>query len=112
MEKLKYTPTNTMHNRTPETVVRGGPRQWWGDEREKRYAYLKHRSQCMYRKEPYDLSWEDWNELWTDELFAKRGRGKDDLCLARVNIRDSWNLFNCIVYTRHEHLKRNGEFRK
>lgn len=79
---------------------------------DKYYAWLKHRSQARYRGEQYELSWDDWNSLWSNEDFAKRGRKNTDLCLARINQTESWNYANCHVVTRKDHLKRNGEFRK
>ena len=79
---------------------------------EKYYAWLKHRSQARYRKEDYDITWEQWEQLWSDGDFELRGRGKDDLCLSRKDPNQSWSVDNCQVVTRSSHLARNGEFRK
>jgi hypothetical protein len=73
--------------------------------REKYYAWLKHRSQAWHRNEDYELTWEDWQSLWTDELFHKRGRSSTDLCLNRVDLNSSWNLNNCVVFSRREHFE-------
>lgn len=80
--------------------------------REKYYAFLKHRAQCKFRSEPYNLSWEDWQTLWSDDAFKRRGRKSTDLCMARINFDLPWCVENCVVYPRSEHLKRNVEFRK
>lgn len=73
--------------------------------REKYYAYLKHKAQCSFRGEQYELSWDDWQELWTDELFVRRGRKVDDLCLGRLDWNGVWSLENCFIQTRKEHFK-------
>lgn len=79
--------------------------------REKYYAYLKHKAQCNFRKQEYELSWEQWESLWPDDLFLKRGRGCDNLCLTKIDYELPWALYNVQVVTKGEHLKRNGEFR-
>jgi hypothetical protein len=80
-------------------------------QREKYYAYLKHKSQARFRNEPYDLTWADWQTLWPDDRFDKRGRSKESLCISRLNRNDSWNLNNCLVTERYNHLKRAKEFK-
>ena len=62
--------------------------------REKYYAYLKHRAQCNYRSESYNLTWEDWQSLWTDELFSRRGRKSDSLVMQRIRTTDPWQSDN------------------
>lgn len=79
--------------------------------REKYYAFLKHRSQAIFRKETYELTWEDWQKLWTNDLFERRGRNRDSLCLSRKVLTESWNLNNCVITERYNHLKRAKEFR-
>lgn len=79
---------------------------------DKYYAWLKHRAQARYRHEQYDLTWEEWETLWPDNLFLQRGRKSTDLCLARVDWSQPWSAVNCHIVERKQHLKRNGEFRK
>lgn len=81
-------------------------------ERERYYAFTKHRAQANFRNEPYELTHEDWCELWPQELFLQRGRGGLDLCLSRQCTACAWSKDNVRVVTRREHLKRNGEFRR
>jgi hypothetical protein len=81
-------------------------------ERERYYAFTKHRAQANFRGEPYELTHEDWCELWPYDKFVCRGRGGQDLCLSRQCHAQSWNINNVKVCTRREHLKRNGEFRR
>lgn len=80
--------------------------------RDKRYAWLKHRAQCKHRKEDYNLTWEEWESLWTDELFLKRGRANQDLCLMKVELDGDWSYGNVKIVTRGEQLKRNREYRR
>lgn len=77
----------------------------------KYYAYLKHKAQARYRSEPYALTWDDWQTLWTDELFEQRGRRVQDLVLVRRNRAESWNRNNCQICTRREHFKTRAEQR-
>jgi hypothetical protein len=79
--------------------------------REKYYAYLKHRAQAKFRNEHYELTWDDWETLWPDELFLRRGRRNKDLCIARLDRLDSWNTHNCTVCTMLEQKARRKEER-
>ena len=92
------------------------PKQWvTGPDpltHEKYYAFLKHRAQRKYRNEDYKLSWEDWQQVWPDTLFLKRGRGADDLCLMLVDLAGAWELNNVSVVSRREQLKRAKEYQK
>jgi len=108
--RLKYVPkpvTNRVR-KDPEKYVAGAD----PIRRDKRYAWLKHRAQCKYRQEPYALSWEDWLNIWPDDLFVQRGRSKTSLCLMRVNMFGDWSVDNTVVATRLSQLKRNGEYRR
>lgn len=90
-------------------------KRMFGDDmmrREKYYAWLKHRAQRNFRKEEYNLTWEDWETLWPDDLFLKRGRGRDDLCLYKLDLQGSWELGNVEVGTRMEYLVRAREYKK
>lgn len=75
--------------------------------REKYYAYLKHRSQCKFRGESYDLEFEDWERLWSDDDFLNRGRQPDNLCLVRRDRDLPWSFENCDVITRMKFLQRS-----
>ena len=107
--KNKYVPKLKERRRQQPESWKSGPDPL---KHEKYYAWLKHRSQARYRGEPYDITWEDWEQLWSDEDFLQRGRSRDSLCLGRRNLKQSWSLENCYVGTRAEHLKRSSEFRK
>lgn len=78
----------------------------------KYYAFLKHRSQAVYRKEPYALSWNDWQQLWPDDKFVQRGKQGDSLCIVRKDYDEEWSMANCEVITKTQHAARAKEFRK
>lgn len=80
------------------------------DLRNKYYAYLKHRSQARWRGEDYSLTWEDWHELWTDELWEQRGRGRDSMILTRECFAAGWHKENCTIQPRTVHLARRKEY--
>lgn len=79
--------------------------------RDKYYAWLKHRAQCKHRQEPYTITWEQWEAMWTDELFMRRGRGRESLCLMRLTLDEAWSNDNVKICTRHTQLKRQQEYR-
>lgn len=112
--KFKYAPKNSFSKL-------GRPRKIFPDNwctgpdplrHEMYYAWQKHRSQANYRKEPYDLSWEDWEKIWQNTtLFLNRGRKPDDMTLTREDPDGAWTLSNCIVITRLEQLRRAMEYK-
>jgi len=67
------------------------------------YSYLRHKAQAVYRHEQYNLSWEDYESLWTPETFEKRGRGVKSLCLYRIVREDPWEVTNVQICTRREY---------
>lgn len=72
--------------------------------RDKYYAYLKHKSQAAFRGEEYYLTWEEWEGLWTDELWHKRGRKISNLCLTRPGLSGPWCISNVEIATRRKHF--------
>lgn len=66
-------------------------------------AFLRMRCQARYRKEPWDLSFEDFQTLW-DGHWTARGRGSTDYCLTRKDRTQPWSLANCQCITRNEYL--------
>jgi hypothetical protein len=71
------------------------------------YAWAKHRSQARYRKEPYDLTWEDWQVIWANPVdFLRRGRRPEDLTLTRIDDDGAWTRDNVIIITRLEQLRK------
>lgn len=73
--------------------------------------YSRARAQAHFRDEGWELTFEEWIECWGDRLSAS-GTGPHDLCLARRDTRDSWNVDNVCVMTRHEANQRRRRARK
>lgn len=67
------------------------------------YSYLRHRAQAIFRKESYELSWEEYESLWTPDTFEQRGRGAKNLSLYRVDPTEPWSIDNCQIITRREY---------
>lgn len=66
-------------------------------------CWHRHRAQAIYRREPYELTFEDFATLWGDK-WQRRGRGINDYCLSRQDPTKPWNITNTKVITRQEHL--------
>lgn len=77
------------------------------------YAWLRHRAQAKFRGETHDLTFEQWLDLWPEELWLQRGRDADSLCLSRVDFWGDWEISNVEVMSRREHLrkKRKREYK-
>ena len=73
--------------------------------RDKYYAFLKHKSQAVYRKEPHSLTWEQWQSLWCDEQWQRRGRRGDDICLGRLDWDLGWEYSNVETMTKRRHFE-------
>lgn len=72
--------------------------------RAKNTAYQRHRCQALYRDEPYELSFEDYCEMWGDD-WHKRGRGSQDLCMHRIDIDTPWSKHNIEIVERRQYLR-------
>jgi hypothetical protein len=71
------------------------------------YAWHKHRAQANFRKEPYHLTWDDWQKIWANPIdFQNRGRRPEDLTLTRIDDDGDWTMANVMVTTRLEQLRK------
>ena len=66
-------------------------------------VWLQQRNQAQFRKEPWNLAFDDWLVLWGD-LWSKRGRGRDDYCMTRQDPEAAWCKHNAVVITRRQHF--------
>lgn len=73
---------------------------------DKYYAYLKHRAQAKFRGETYNLTFDEFANVWEDELWFERGRSADSMCLSRIDFEGPWETSNIEVMSRGEHLKK------
>ena len=107
----KYTPPPRARQRPP---YRTDPNRWVCGpdpyQREIFYAWHKHRAQCRFRGEVYELSFEDWQVIWADpEEFAQRGRERLSIVLTRLDHELPWHKDNIEKITRLEQLRRSNK---
>lgn len=106
--KLKYLrPLSNKH--TPPRGPVAQRENWEGDrpiERDRYYAYLKHRAQAKFRGEEYLLTIEDWETLWPLDKWVQRGRHSEALCLTKRDTVQGWHVDNVEVVTRITMLQR------
>ena len=69
-------------------------------------AFLKSRSQALYRQEGWHLTIEEYFSLWPNDLWANRGRQADSYCMVRVDPEKPWSMDNCVIITRYQQLCR------
>lgn len=69
--------------------------------RDQYYAFLRMRSQAMFRQELFDLTFEQYQQLWRDH-WDQRGQGRDQYCLVREIPNLGWTETNCLCVTRRQ----------
>jgi len=67
-------------------------------------AWLQMKAQASYRKETFELTFEDFQTVWQGK-WERKGRGINDYCLTRSNPESSWHIDNVICLPRAEHFK-------
>jgi hypothetical protein len=75
---------------------------------EKFECWHKARAQARFRGEPWDLTFEQWVEVWGIN-WNLRGRGAHDLCMTRRDPSEPWNPANAILIERSEHCRRHND---
>ena len=83
-----------------EIKLRGPqPKRWKHADPEihKKYRpYLMNKEQAKFRKEDYQLSFEDYCQIWSND-WANRGRKMGQMYLTRKDASKAWNLDNCVL---------------
>lgn len=74
-------------------------------------AWLKARSQARFRGETWNLTFEQYQEIWGDQ-WEQRGRTRDSLCLSRRDYDLGWDASNIEVMTRQAHAARQAAWGK
>lgn len=97
MPKLKYTEQR-------ERWTWRERRQWTEHELETRRAWLVHRAQARYRKEEYELTWEQYVEAWGDQ-FDNKGRHPWNMTMIRRDPDQPWRLGNVEIINRRQHCQ-------
>jgi hypothetical protein len=82
-------------------------------DHDKFVKWHKHRSQARFRGEPYDLTFQDWLDIWRDpQDWYNRGTSCDAVCLTMSDLELGWTKGNVEIITRAEQLRRHGERRR
>jgi hypothetical protein len=69
---------------------------------------MRAKAQANYRKEKWNLTFEEFYDLWKYD-WANRGRGADNMCMTRHNPYGAWEAGNIVLMTRHDHLTVKGQ---
>lgn len=73
--------------------------------------YRRQRSSAERRNIPWDISFEDWWQLWeTSGMWEQRGVGRDKYCMSRIDDQGAYALGNVEIKSqwdnRQEYLSR------
>ena len=72
--------------------------------------WIQQRNQANYRREPWQLTFEQWCAVWGDD-WHRKGRGAQDLCMTRIDPSQAWHPDNVMLITRRDHVFRQDQFR-
>lgn len=81
-------------------------------EHQKHWGFLRARAQANYRKEGWEMTMEEYFEIWRDDLWANRGRKPESYCMVRVDPEKAWSIDNCIIVYRYQQLVRGKNARR
>ena len=82
-------------------------------EHAKHWGYLRQKAQANFRKEGWDMTIEEYFDLWRDDLWVQRGRQPENLCMIREDVEKPWSKSNCLIVSRYQQLcrgKKMGKF--
>ncbi len=66
-------------------------------------AWMRMKAQAIFRKEEWDLSFEEFLTLWTP-YWSRRGRASTAYCLSRTDPALSWSITNTTAMIRRDQL--------
>ena len=89
-------------------IWRSGPDEVLHDQY---VAWSRQRSQALFRGEEFELSYEDFKNIWGDE-WANRGRKSWSKIMTRLDLEKGWTRENTVIWERLQHIRRVGELRK
>jgi hypothetical protein len=69
------------------------------------------RAQANYRRELFELTFEQYQTLW-QKHWHRKGRGTEDYCLTREDPLGAWVLDNVLCVPRVDHLRRQKLFKQ
>ena len=67
--------------------------------------WLRARNQAIFRGEEYLLTFDEFCELWTDELWVQRGRASESLSMTRLDHDGAWSIANCVIVSRSQQIR-------
>jgi len=76
-------------------------------DHERHKAWHKARAQANFRGEGWELSIEEWFEIWPMEKWILRGRGSNDLCMVRISRDRPFSVDNVKLVTRYSQITRD-----
>lgn len=79
--------------------------------REQHWAYNKMKAQAAFRREAWALNLEDFFDVWHSQ-WCNRGRGINNVVLARIDPERPWHKLNVEIITRQDHIARVAALRK
>lgn len=78
----------------------------------RRRQHTRFVAQCNFRKEPCDITLEQYLALWSNN-WDRRGRASDDMCLTREDFDRPWTISNVVLMTRKDFLAhKNAELKR
>lgn len=79
-----------------------------GIQAEQRLSWSRMKAQAKFREEPWDLSWEDYNQIW-DKKWHLRGTEKGSYVLTKIDQSGVWCKDNVEVIPRLEQWRRQNK---
>lgn len=92
----------------PQRRSKPRPHRWLHkdpDIHKKYRPFLSHKTQSEFHGQPWNLSFEQWLSLWTEENWQQRGRAGDKLCMRRIDLDLPWQLGNVELVRRRDMVK-------
>jgi hypothetical protein len=71
---------------------------------DKHRGFLRARAQWNFRNEGCEISTEQWQDIWPDDLWSQRGRGPGNICIIRDDPKEIWSVLNIMIVTRRLQL--------
>jgi hypothetical protein len=65
------------------------------------------RCQANFRNEGWEITVEQWFELWPMSKWVRRGRGSNDLCMVRLDRDRPFSIDNVKIVTRYWQICRD-----
>lgn len=67
--------------------------------------YLRQKAQAIFRGEIWNITFLEWCSFWTEDLWNKRGKSSDNVCMTRIDYTKPWTADNVKVVTRNSQIK-------